>query len=311
MYRIVVTRKIPGIEEASQALPPPWKVWVNPSEFELTRTELVEQASDADGMLVCGDRIDDSLMAAMPRMKVLSNYGVGLDNIDLEAAQRRGIIVRNLPDAVTYSTAELAVALMPACTRRITEADRLVRGSNPFARTPTIVIGRNLRGKTLGIVGFGRIGQKVVEMAKAFEMKIIYYSRSRKPEAERHLAAEYRSLEDLLKTADVVSLHVPGGDSTRHLLGPEQLMLMKREAILINVSRGTVVDEAALAEALCSGRVAAAGLDVYEYEPFVNERLAALPNVVLTPHIGCSTWDTRYAMTTKAVENIYEVLAGI
>ena len=150
MYRIVVTRKIPGIEEASQALPPPWKVWVNPSEFELTRTELVEQASDADGMLVCGDRIDDSLMAAMPRMKVLSNYGVGLDNIDLEAAQRRGIIVRNLPDAVTYSTAELAVALMLACTRRITEADRLVRGSNPFARTPTIVIGRNLRGKTLG-----------------------------------------------------------------------------------------------------------------------------------------------------------------
>ncbi|MDI9450587.1 MAG: D-glycerate dehydrogenase [Bacillota bacterium] len=311
MYRIVVTRKIPGIEEASQALPPHWKVWVNPSEFELTRTELVEQASDADGMLVCGDRIDDSLMAAMPRMKVLSNYGVGLDNIDLEAAQRRGIIVRNLPDAVTYSTAELAVALMLACTRRITEADRLVRGSNPFARTPTIVIGRNLRGKTLGIVGFGRIGQKVAEMAKAFEMKIIYYSRSRKPEAERHLAAEYRSLEDLLKTADVVSLHVPGGDSTRHLLGPEQLMLMKREAILINVSRGTVVDEAALAEALCSGRVAAAGLDVYEYEPFVNERLAALPNVVLTPHIGCSTWDTRYAMTTKAVENIYEVLAGI
>lgn len=174
-----------------------------------------------------------------------------------------------------------------------------------------IVIGRNLRGKTLGIVGFGRIGQKVAEMAKAFEMKIIYYSRSRKPEAERHLAAEYRSLEDLLKTADVVSLHVPGGDSTRHLLGPEQLMLMKREAILINVSRGTVVDEAALAEALCSGRVAAAGLDVYEYEPLVNERLAALPNVVLTPHIGCSTWDTRYAMTTKAVENIYEVLAGI
>ncbi|MGB3970692.1 MAG: D-glycerate dehydrogenase, partial [Limnochordia bacterium] len=310
-YRIVVTRKIPGIEEASQALPPHWKVWVNPSEFELTRTELVEQASDADGMLVCGDRIDDSLMAAMPRMKVLSNYGVGLDNIDLEAAQRRGIIVRNLPDAVTYSTAELAVALMLACTRRITEADRLVRGSNPFARTPTIVIGRNLRGKTLGIVGFGRIGQKVAEMAKAFEMKTIYYSRSRKPEAERHLAAEYRSLEDLLKTADVVSLHVPGGDSTRHLLGPEQLMLMKREAILINVSRGTVVDEAALAEALCSGRVAAAGLDVYEYEPFVNERLAALPNVVLTPHIGCSTWDTRYAMTTKAVENIYEVLAGI
>lgn len=286
-------------------------MWVNPSEFELTRTELVEQASDADGMLVCGDRIDDSLMAAMPRMKVLSNYGVGLDNIDLEAAQRRGIIVRNLPDAVTYSTAELAVALMLACTRRITEADRLVRGSNPFARTPTIVIGRNLRGKTLGIVGFGRIGQKVAEMAKAFEMKIIYYSRSRKPEAERHLAAEYRSLEDLLKTADVVSLHVPGGDSTRHLLGPEQLMLMKREAILINVSRGTVVDEAALAEALCSGRVAAAGLDVYEYELFVNERLAALPNVVLTPHIGCSTWDTRYAMTTKAVENIYEVLAGI
>jgi len=171
-------------------------------------------------------------------------------------------------------------------------------------------IGRNLRGKSLGIIGFGRIGQTVAEMAQAFEMPVIYYSRSRKPEAERRLAAEYRPLADLLKAADVVSLHVPGGEATRHLLGSEQLRLMKPEAILINVSRGTVVDEAALAEALSCRQIAAAGLDVYEHEPFVTEKLAKLPNVVLTPHIGCSTWETRFAMTAKAVAHIYEVLAN-
>jgi len=140
MYKIIITRKVPGIDEAVRKLPPDWDVWVNPSEYPLTRAELIARACDADGMLVCNDRIDAELMAAMPRMKVLSNYGVGLDNIDLVAAQKRGIVVKNLPDAVTYSTAELAVALMLSCTRRINEADQLVRSANPFAWTPTIVL---------------------------------------------------------------------------------------------------------------------------------------------------------------------------
>lgn len=310
MYKIVVTRRIPGIEQAAEHLPPDWDLWINPSEYPLTREELISHAKDGDGMLVCNDRIDDELMAALPRLKALSNYGVGVDNIDLEAAKKRGIIVTNLPDEVTYSTAELAFALMLACMRRLNEADQLVRSANPFSWTPTIVIGRNLRGKTLGIIGFGRIGQKVAEMAKAFEMKIIYYSRSRKPEVEQRLSAEYRSLQDLLQAADVVSLHVPGGEQTRHLIGAGQLKLMKREAILINVARGTVVDETALAGALINKQIAATGLDVYEQEPFVTEQLLKLPNAVLTPHIGCSTWETRFAMTAKAIQNVYDVLAS-
>lgn len=311
MYKIVVTRKIPGIEQAEQILPRSWQLWVNPSEQPLTRSELIEQARDADAILVCDDRIGAGEMAELPNLKVLCNYGVGLDNLDLQAAAERGIAVRNLPDEVTYSTAELAVALMLACMRRLGEADRLVRSTNPFDWKPTIVIGRNLRRKTLGIIGFGRIGQKTAEIAKAFEMQVIYYNRTRKLEAEQRLGAEYCSLEELLQRADIVSLHVPGGPETRHLIGAEQIELMKPEAVLINVARGTVVDEQALTAALKSRRIAAAGLDVFEREPLVTEELTKLPNVILTPHIGVTTWETRWAMTAKALEKIHHELARL
>lgn len=307
-YKIVVTRNIPGVDEAAKILPPQWQLWVNPSEQPLTRAELIENARDAAGILVCDDRIGDAEMAELPNLKVLSNYGVGLDNLDLEAAKKRGIAVRNLPDEVTYSTAELAIALILACMRRLGEADRLVRSTNPFRWKPTIVIGRNLRGKTLGIIGFGRIGQKTAEIAKAFEMKIIYYNRSRKLEAEQRLDAEYYPLDQLLKTADVVSIHIPGGPETRHLIGAEQLRMMKPEAVLVNTGRGTVIDEAALTEALKNQQIAAAGLDVYENEPRVTEELIKLPNVILTPHVGTTTWETRYAMTAQAMQNIYDEL---
>jgi len=310
MEKIVVTRKIPGIalEWTNRQLPGDWEIWINPSEFPLTHSQLIAHAHDATALLVCGDVITDEIMALLPRLRVLSNYGVGLDNIDLEAAKRRGIIVMNTPDEVTYSTAELAITLMLACMRRIGEADQLVRSHNPIPWTPTIVIGRNLRNKTLGIVGFGRIGQKVAQMAQAFDLNVIYYSRTRKPEAEQRLNAHYCELHQLLATADIVSLHVPGGLATHHLIGAEQLRLMKSDAVLINVARGTVVDEQALVRALATGQIAAAGLDVYEKEPYITEELAKLPNVVLTPHIGTTTWETRLAMTERAFQNICEVL---
>lgn len=308
MEQIVVTRKIPGIEQVIEQLPSNWKVWVNPSEHPLSREELLKHGATATAILVAGDLIDDQAMIQMPNVKVLSNYGVGVDNIDLEAAKKRNIIVRNLPDEVTYSTAELTMALMLACARRIIEADHLVRTENPFPWTPTIVIGNNLQGKTLGIVGFGRIGQLVAKMAKAFDMRVIYYNRSRKPEAEQLYDAEYRELPALLMEADVVSLHVPGGQETRHLIGKEELQLMKPSALIINVARGTVIDEISLAAALKTGQIAGAGLDVYEKEPAVTLELTKLPNVVLTPHIGTTTWETRQAMTEKAMQNISEVL---
>lgn len=308
MEKIIVTLNIPGIKELVNDLPGSCQVWVNPSEQALSRAELIERGATATAMLVVGDSIDRELLKAMPRLKVLSNYGVGLDNIDLETAKELNITVRNLPDEVTYSTAELTIALMLACARRIPEADRLVRRENPFSWSPTIVIGNNLQGKKLGIVGFGRIGQLVAKMAQAFEMPIIYYNRSRKPEAEQLYGAEYRFLPDLLKEADVVSLHLPGGQETRHLIGKRELKLMKPSAFLINVARGTVVDEAALAAALASKQIAGAGLDVYELEPTVNSGLITLDNVVLTPHIGTTTWETRFAMTKKALENILQEL---
>lgn len=308
MERIIVTRNIPGVKEAAKQLPQDWEVWVNPSESSLSRDELLERSANATALLVVGDQIDREALSLMPHVKVLSNYGVGLDNIDLAAAEEKGVIVKNLPNEVSYSTAELAIALMLACVRRIPEADRLVRRENPFSWTPTIVIGNNLQGKTLGIIGFGRIGQLVAKMAQAFDMPIIYYNRSRKPEAEKLYNAQYRDLPDLLKEADVVSLHVPGGSETQNLIGEPELQLMKSSAMLINVARGTVVDEAALAAALKEKRIAAAGLDVYQNEPAVNPELIALDNVVLTPHIGTTTWETRTAMTKKAIDNIYKVL---
>lgn len=308
MEKIVVTRKIPGIEAAVGKLPQEWKVWINPIETPLSREELLTQAKDATAILVAGDVIDEDTLIQLPQVKVLSNYGVGLDNIDLVAAKEHNVQVRNLPDEVTYSTAELTFALMLACARRICEADQLVRDNNPFSWTPTIVIGNNLQGKTLGIVGFGRIGQKVAKIAQAFEMQVIYYNRSRKLEVEADLGVEYRSLDELLQQADVVSLHVPGGTKTHHLIGTRELQLMKQDAILVNVARGSVVDEQALAQALKNNEIGSAGLDVYEHEPKVNPDLLKLANVVLAPHIGTTTWETRQAMTNQAVANIVAVL---
>lgn len=308
VVKIVVTKRVPGLDEALQKLPDDADVWVHSSQDTLDRDELAEAIQDAQGVLVVGDRFDAELMDAAPHLKVLSNYGVGVDNIDVDAAATRGIVVKNLPHEVTYSTAELAIALLLACARRIPEADRFVRSHNPFSWTPTIIMGDNLQGKTLGIVGFGRIGQKVAKMARAFDMKIVYYSRTRKRDVEESMGVGYLDLPDLLRRADAVSLHTPGGDDTRHLIGTAELAMMPPHAILVNLARGSVVDEEALADALEAGSIRAAGLDVYEHEPAVNTKLTTLPNVVLTPHIGTTTWQARQAMTEGALAHLASVL---
>lgn len=308
--RIVVARSVPGLDSALKSLPEGWQLWSNPGEDPLTKEALFAVMEHCTGLLTVGDEVDAELLAKAPHLRVVCQYGVGVDNINLNAARQRGIVVANLPDEVTYSTAELSMTLLLCCARRVTEADRWIRQHNPFPWRPTTLIGSNLREKTLGLVGFGRIGQSVAAMAKAFGMRIIYTARRRRVEPETRLEANFVSLRELLRVADAVSLHVPGGPETHHLIGRYELQLVRNNAILVNTSRGSVVDEGALLEALASGRLGAAGLDVFENEPLVTSGLLHLENVVVTPHVGTSTLETRQRMTIQAIDTIVAALAG-
>lgn len=310
MERVVVTKVVPGLDEALAGLPPDWRVEVHREPRPLTREELARFIEDATGVLVIGDRIDEEVLAPARALRVISNYGVGVDNIDLGAAAARGIAVTNLPEEVTYSTAELTMALMLACVRRVCEADRYVRRNNPFSKAFNTFLGTNLQGKTLGLIGFGRIAQRVARLAQAFEMKVIYFSRTRRIPEEQALGVEYRDFPELLREADVVSVHVPATAQTRHLIDRAALAQMKKSAVLINTARGSVVDEHALAEALERGEIGGAGLDVFEEEPKVHDTLVRLENVVLTPHIGTTAIEARLAMTRRAVENLRAFLSG-
>lgn len=307
---ILITRSLPGLEEALDSVPLEWEVWVNPDSHALPREDLLHRIGGLTGLLVVGDRVDEELLSHAPSLRAVSQYGVGLDNIDLEAAKRRGVVVTNLPDEVTASTAELTITLLLACARRVVEADRWTREHNPFSWTPANLMGHSLRGKVLGLVGFGRIGQAVAGIASALGMRIIYTARTRRAEAEARLGAAYHQLADLLRLADVVSLHLPATPDTHYLIGAAELEKIKPGAILINTARGSIVDEAALTHALQTGHLYAAGLDVFEHEPRVTPALAQLDNVVLTPHIGTSTWETRRQMTVSAITALVTSLQG-
>jgi glyoxylate reductase len=272
---------------------------VHDSEWPLPREEVLRRVAGKDGVLaILIDRVDDEFLdAAGPQLRVVANYAVGYDNVDLEAVTRRGVIVTNTPDVLTEATAELAIALMLALLRRIAEGDRFVRRRESWIWGPNMMLGRGLAGLTLGVVGFGRIGQTTARMAQAHGMHVIHTSRSGGV-----------SLAELLATADVVSLHVPLSAATRHLINAAALASMKPTAVLINTARGPIVDEAALAEALAAGTIAGAGLDVFEREPVVSEALLGLENVVLVPHIGSATLETREAMGMLCVEGLRAVL---
>jgi glyoxylate reductase len=293
LVRVVVTRRVPIAVGAALA-----------ADFELSRHDeetppardwLLREAAAANGIVsMLTDRIDGELLASAPHLRVVANYAVGVDNVDVEEATRRGIVVANTPDVLTRATAEMAIALMLALLRRVAEGDRLVRRRERWVWAPTFMLGRGLAGVTLGVVGPGRIGREVGRLAEAFGMRVVYVGRS--------------ELERALVEADVLSLHVPLTDQTRHLIGGAALRAMKPSAVLVNTSRGAVVDEAALVAALERGEIAGAALDVYEAEPEVSPALLALDNVVLAPHLGSATREAREAMGMLCVDALRAVL---
>jgi len=284
----------------------------NLEDRPMTRLELLTQVGQAEALAVTlADTVDTELLSHAGRLRVVAVYAAGYNNIDLQAATARGIMVTNTPDVLTETTADLTWGLMLAVARKIPEGERLVREARWSGWAPTHVLGSEVHGRTLGIVGMGRIGRAVARRAPGFGMPVLYSSRrALGRDEEQRFNAQAVSLPDLLTAADFVSLHVPLTEHTRHLIGKKELALMRSTAFLINTARGAVVDEAALAEALASGRPAGAGLDVYEHEPDIHPALLRLSNVVLLPHLGSSTAQARLRMGMMVIENITAVLSG-
>ncbi len=278
----------------------------------LARQRLLKGVADKEGLsCTITDRIDQELLEHAPVLKIIANYGVGFEHIDVEAATRRGILVTNTPGVLTDATADLAFALLLATARRVVAGDRLVREGKFTYWAPFNFLGQQVSGTTLGIVGLGRIGRAVAQRAAGFGMRIIYYRRTPLPaNEEQEIQASFAPLATLLREADFVSLHVPLTPETRHLIGDRELELMKPTAYLINSARGPVVDEAALVAALRRGQIAGAGLDVYEREPELSPGLAELENVVLLPHLGSATIETRTRMAEMAADNLLAGLQG-
>ncbi|MCS7099027.1 MAG: glyoxylate reductase [Sulfolobales archaeon] len=278
---------------------------------------LLRKAREADALVsLLTDRIDCNLLRNSPRLRMVAQYAVGFDNIDVDCATRLGVYVTNTPGVLTEATAELTWALILAVSRRIVESDVFVRWGEWYrsgtAWHPKMMLGFELMGKVLGVVGLGRIGRRVAEIgARGFGMKIIYYDVVRNYEAEKEIGAEFRELRELLREADVVTIHVPLTPQTRYLIDESALRLMKKTAILINTARGAVVDTGALVKALREGWIAGAGLDVFEEEPLSpNHPLTALKNLVLVPHIGSATYEARRAMADAVADNLIAFYEG-
>jgi glyoxylate reductase len=308
MTKILVTREIP---DAGLRILEDFDVTVLSEEPPEAR-ELLEAVQGAAGILsTLTETIDAEVMdAAGEDLKVISNMAVGYDNIDVEAATERGIVVTNTPGVLEETTADTAFMLLLAAARRLGEAERLVRSGNWNAWGPEQLVGPDVWGKKLGIIGFGGIGQAVARRAKGFGMDVIYTARSRKEDAEKEIGARHAELGELLKESDFISIHTPLTDETHHLIGEKELEAMKPTVVLVNTSRGPVVDESALVEALEERHIFAAGLDVYEEEPKVHPKLLELENVVLAPHIGSASIETRDKMAEMAANNLKAVLNG-
>ena len=306
--RVLVAREIP---EAGLRPLEDFDVTVL-SELPPERDELLEAARGAAGILsTVTEKIDAGLMdAAGEDLKVVANMAVGYDNVDIDAARERGVVVTNTPGVLDETTADTAFMLLLAAARRLGEGERIVRAGNWEAWGPKMLTGPDVWGKRLGILGLGGIGQAVARRAKGFGMEILYHNRSRKEDAEKELDARYVELDELLRTCDFFSIHTPLTQETTHLISTSEFEKMKPEAVLVNTSRGPVVDEAALVDALENGRIFAAGLDVFEEEPKVHPGLLELENVVLAPHIGSASFETRDKMAAMAAEDLRAVLQG-
>lgn len=308
---VLVTRRLPA--GALERIDARCEMTLYDGEGAMPRADLLtEIAGKAGAITLLTDRVDDELLdAAGPGLAIVANYAVGFDNIDVEACSRHGVLASNTPDVLTETTADTAFALMMAACRRVAEGDRFLRSREPWIWGPLMMLGQDIHHKTLGVVGFGRIGQALARRARGFAMNVIYHDMYRPaPELERELGTEYRDLDDLLRESDFVSLHTNLTPQTRHLINAERLAIMKPTAVLVNTSRGPVIDEAALAKALADGQIFAAGLDVFEREPQVDPALLECENAVLIPHLGSATVDTRLAMANLAADNLFAALDG-
>lgn len=311
--RVRVTRRLPDAVE--RALEAEFEVELNATDAPSSPDSLRTALREADAVLgTVTDRFDAASFEGepAPRARILANFGVGVNHIDLDAAKAAGVVVTNTPDVLTEDTADLTIALMLATLRRLGEGERELRAGRWSGWRPTHLMGRRLTGKTLGIIGLGRIGRAVAQRAeRGFGMKVLAWSRSKRRNSEAGTGIErVNRLDDLLERSDVVSLHCPLVKTTRHLIGAAQLEQMGPDAVLINTSRGPVVDESALVEALEAGRLAGAGLDVYEDEPRVHPGLLKREDVVLLPHLGSATRETRDAMGMRALANLRAFFAG-
>ena len=308
--QVLVTRKI--YERPLQLLREQVEVSLHLEDRGMTLEEIVASLPGKTGLLSMGsDPITAKVLEAGKTLKIVANNAVGFNNIDMATATRLKIAVTNTPDVLTDTTADLTFSLILGVARRIAEADRFVRAGRWVGWTPNLMMGSDVHGKTLGVIGLGRIGSAVARRGQGFNMRVVYTDiRRLDPAIEQQHQLQFMPLRDLLPVSDFVTLHVPLTPETRHLIGAEQLRLMKKTAFLINASRGPVVDERALVEALRSGTIAGAGLDVFEAEPKVTPELLKVENTILLPHIGSATDETREKMAQRAVNNILAVIRG-
>jgi len=307
--KVFVTRKLP--DEWLGELPEHADVVVWQEETPPARSQLLQEVADCEGLLAVAVKVDVGLLEAAPRLRVVANYGVGYDNVDVAAATARGIAVGYTPGVLTEATADLSFALILSIARRVAESERFLRAGRWNTWSPRLLFGADLFGATLGIVGLGRIGKAVARRSKGFNMRVLYYDIKRYEAAELELGAEPVTLEQLLQESRFVSIHCSFTPQTYHLIGARELSLMGRDSYLINVARGPVVDEAALCDALRSGKIRGAALDVMEEEPLPKDSpLLTFENVVLTPHIGSATETARSAMARLSAENLIAGLQG-
>lgn len=313
MHRVFVTRELPGEMFAALRADPEFELDIWPGDFPPPRDELLARSRGVDGIIcLITDRIDEDVLAAAGgQLRVVSQMAVGVDNVDVAACTARGIPVGNTPGVLTETTADIAWALILASARRVVESAEFVKRGDWKTWGPLLMAGTDVHGGTLGVVGFGAIGQAVARRAAGFGMRLLYWNRTPRPERAAELGAQLRSLEQLLEESDFVSLNVALTEDTHHLIDADALARMRPTAILINTARGPIVDEAALADALNAGQIAGAGLDVTEVEPIDHASpLLTLDNVIVLPHIGSASVATRSKMADIAVANLRAALAG-
>jgi glyoxylate reductase len=309
--KIFVSRKLPG-NALDRLASSGHEVVVSEFDRPMSAEEFLERAKGADAVLsFLTDKIDGEVIDALgPQLKILSNYAVGFNNINVEEATEKGVVVTNTPsDEVNESVAEHAWALMLTLARKIVEADEATKRGAYKGWEPAIFLGKNMTGKTLGIVGMGRIGSMVARRAKGWNMRVLYNKRTPDPEAEKELVVEFADLDKLYAESDFVTLHVPLTDETRNMIKKDSIYKMKKGVIIVNTARGPVVHEQDLVDALRDGQVGGAGLDVFENEPNINPELISMENVVLTPHIASATWEARDKMGTQAIDAILDTLS--